>query len=382
MHILILGARAPACLEYARAFKQSQWHVTVADSLQRPLTRYSAAIDHFLYLPAPRYKLQEWTDTLIHYIQTNKVDLVLPMCEEVFYLSYQKPLLAKYTQVLVDEFELMRVLHHKGLFAQLVESWPIKAPETFILSDQTKLGLYKEQSEHFVFKPAFSRFASLTLVCPKAKLLDQIRIEAFNPCIVQKFIKGTEYCSYSILHQGKVTAHSCYQPTYRAGKGAGLYFVPQNIKAILDFVMYFGRKTRFTGQVAFDFIEDETGDFFVIECNPRGSSGVHLFFNQHQALVNALTHHSNALLTPNHQQALASKFAMVAVGLPKSLKKFRQWKIDFHMAKDIVFDPEDPKPSLNQYKSTYEALCLALKYKKSLWQAITEDIEWNGEFLV
>ena len=38
MRVLILGARAPACLEWARAFSQAGWTVTVADSLAQPLS--------------------------------------------------------------------------------------------------------------------------------------------------------------------------------------------------------------------------------------------------------------------------------------------------------------------------------------------------------
>jgi len=41
MHVLILGARAPACLEWARAFDEAGWTVSVGDSLGQPLSRFS-----------------------------------------------------------------------------------------------------------------------------------------------------------------------------------------------------------------------------------------------------------------------------------------------------------------------------------------------------
>ena len=51
MRVLILGARAPACLEWARAFEHAGWKVTVADSLAHPLSRFSRAAERFVRLP-------------------------------------------------------------------------------------------------------------------------------------------------------------------------------------------------------------------------------------------------------------------------------------------------------------------------------------------
>lgn len=51
MHVLILGARAPACLEWARSFDEAGWTVSVGDSLSHPLSRFSRSAQHFVRLP-------------------------------------------------------------------------------------------------------------------------------------------------------------------------------------------------------------------------------------------------------------------------------------------------------------------------------------------
>ena len=54
-------------------------------------------------------------------------------------------------------------------------------------------------------------------------------------------------------------AHALYEPTWRAGKGAGIFFEPRSVPAIERFVAGLARHFNLTGQVAFDFIEDYAG---------------------------------------------------------------------------------------------------------------------------
>ena len=69
MHVLILGARAPACLEWARACAASGHQVTVADSLAWPLARASRAVQAFVRLPEPRSNPQVWIEALANLIR-------------------------------------------------------------------------------------------------------------------------------------------------------------------------------------------------------------------------------------------------------------------------------------------------------------------------
>ena len=79
MRVLILGARAPACLEWARAFSQAGWTVTVADSLAQPLSRFSRAAEHFVRLPEPRHDPEAWIEALA----VSYTHLTLPTNREV-----------------------------------------------------------------------------------------------------------------------------------------------------------------------------------------------------------------------------------------------------------------------------------------------------------
>jgi len=381
MHVLILGARAPACLEWARAFQHAGWTVTVADSLAQPLSRFSRAAEHFVRLPEPKANPQAWIDALATVICQQSVDLLLPTCEEVFYLAHGLERLRPLCRVFTSAFELLHRLHHKGDFATMTQGWAVAAPPTQVLYDPAALQALAAEGENLVLKPAYSRFASQTLIRPSAAQLAKIQPSRAAPWVAQDFVAGQEYCSFSVLVDGQLRAHSCYQPRYRVGRGSGIYFqacAPLPIRAFLE---QFGRETGYTGQVGFDFIEDAQGRFHVLECNPRATSGVHLFDNQRSQLVAALSENTGA--NPPLQATLEPRMialAMLLLAAPQRACSRPFWN-DYRQARDVIVQDGDRGPLLAQLLSLSEIIGRALTRRCGLLAASTADIEWNGQAL-
>ena len=119
MHVLILGARAPACLEWAHAFAASGWTVSVGDSLAWPLARSSRAVHRFVRLPEPRSNPQAWVDALAERIRQDAIDLLLPTCEEVFYLAHGLPQLAPLCRVLTSDFDFVDKVSREAIASDL-----------------------------------------------------------------------------------------------------------------------------------------------------------------------------------------------------------------------------------------------------------------------
>jgi hypothetical protein len=67
--------------------------------------------------------------------------------------------------------------------------------------------------------------------------------------------------------------------------------------ATLNWVQSFVSRTQFSGQIAFDFIESAEGQVWAIECNPRTTSGIHLFADM-PGITSAFTDPSVPLQTP------------------------------------------------------------------------------------
>lgn len=381
MHVLILGARAPACLEWARAFQHAGWKVTVADSLAQPLSRFSRAAEHFVRLPEPKANPQAWIDALATVIRQQSVDLLLPTCEEVFYLAHGLERLRPLCRVFTSDFDLLHRLHHKGDFAAMTQGWAVAAPPTQVLHDLTALQALAAEGENLVLKPAYSRFASQTLIRPSAAQLAKIQPSVDAPWVAQDFVAGQEHCSFSVLVDGQLRAHSCYQPKYRVGRGSGIYFqacAPLPIRAFLE---QFGRETGYTGQVGFDFIEDAQGRFHVLECNPRATSGVHLFDDQRSQLVAALSESAGA--NPPLEATLEPRMiarAMLLLAAPQRAFSRPFWK-DYQHARDVIVQDGDRGPLLAQLLSLGEIIGRALTRRCGLLAASTADIEWNGQTL-
>ncbi|WP_437879827.1 ATP-grasp domain-containing protein [Pseudomonas sp. LRF_L74] len=376
MHVLILGARAPACLEWARAFHGAGWTVTVADSLAWPLARSSRSTDHFLRLPEPREDANAWVDALIAAVTARGIDLILPTCEEVFYLAHGLPRLNALCRVLTSPFELLHRLHHKGDFAAMTEGWEVAAPQTHVITTPDELRPWQRQSADWVFKPAYSRFASQTLIRPAADRLAAIQPTTSAPWVAQRFVPGREHCSFSLLIDGQLRAHASYHPKYRVGRGSGIHFEVTAPAAIRWFVERFGAETGYSGQVGFDFIEDNEGRFHVLECNPRATSGVHLFDDQGPQLVAAIEQQQAPLLASADARQVS--LAMLLFGAPRHGLRRQFWR-DFAGARDVVVRDGDLLPLLAQLPGVGEIVGRALSRRCGLLAASTADIEWNGQ---
>lgn len=377
MHVLILGARAPACLEWARSFDEAGWTVSVGDSLSHPFSRFSRSAQHFVRLPEPRQNPAAWVEALATAISTLGIDLLLPTCEEVFYLAHGLERLTPLCRVLTSDFALLHRLHHKGHFAAMVNNWELTTPETHVITDHHHLLALADEATQWVFKPAYSRFASQTLIRPSAQQLNKVQPSDVAPWVAQRFIEGRELCSFSVLLDGELHAHSCYHPCYRVGRGSGIYFQPSAPESVRQFLEQFGRDTGYTGQVGFDFIEDRDGRFHVLECNPRATSGVHLFDNQRRLLVSSLNNSPERVLEPTPEPRMVA-LAMLLLAAPQRALSAPFWR-DYVAARDVIVQKGDFWPLVAQVLSLGEIITRAASLRCGLLAASTADIEWNGQ---
>lgn len=372
MRVLILGARAPVCLEWARAFHAAGWQVTAADSLRWPLTRFSNAVDRYIRLPEPKTSFPLWNYELLREVTDTGVDLVLPTCEEAFYLSHIKSRFPASCKVFTGDFELMERLHHKGRFAQMTHGWPISSPETHLLESEGDVLKFHGNPEEWVFKPAYSRFAVYTLIKPARDDLSSLIPTIQRPWVAQRFVDGRESCCFAVFDQGRLLAHSCYQPKYRVGRGAGIWFKPMAIPVVADFLLQFGKDTGYTGQAGFDFIEDADGKLHVIECNPRGTSGLHLL----SLPIKSNTSHWSGTFTLDDRIKMVG-LAMAVFMAPGNCLSREFWR-DVLSAKDVIFRMNDPLPQFGQIPALIEMIARSRMRKITLLDATTKDIEWDG----
>lgn len=370
---LLTGARAPAALELAKNLAESGIEVHVADSIPAALTYYSKWIASYCIVPSPKQETDSFIDRLTKVVKQKQIDWLVPTCEEIFYIAKHKEKLEPFCKVFCEDFIKLIELHDKYRFIQKAASFGLKVPATNLCRDNYEVEASLKDAAIKIAKPVFSRFSSKVVYLPHQRI-EPDEIHDKNPWVVQEFIAGNVFCSYSIAHKGEIRAHVVYQSKFRAGKGATIHFQPIQHTQINQWVDTFIQKSRFTGQIAFDFVVDKNRAVYAIECNPRLTSGIHLFRNQ--PIANAILHNQEVAAA---KRSLQIKAAMMLYLVPNI--KEHGWKhtlTALFQSRDIVFDRQDIAPFWKQLHSCYYFWKLSRQHRIRTMEATTLDIAWDG----
>lgn len=104
---------------------------------------------------------------------------------------------------------------------------------------------------------------------------------------IQEWIHGTQLCSYAVARGGEIKASAVYPVIDTIDGSSCVFFQSVDNPRVRYFMEVLARTFNITGQIAFDFIETPEV-LYSIECNPRATSGIHLF-NKTPWLADALT---------------------------------------------------------------------------------------------
>ncbi|MFF0830469.1 ATP-grasp domain-containing protein [Brevibacillus sp. NPDC003359] len=383
--VLLTGGRAPATLELARLLGSAGHRVIVAESARRHLCQHSRYVKSSYQVPPPRQQPDAYIEKLCEIMQHERIDLLIPTCEEIFYVSRGRDRLLDYGEVLVEGIEVLRSLHDKWLFAEMACEVGALVPQTVRVQSPTQLREAMLQARGaVVLKPVYSRFAAhVRIVADPSSAVGQSTLPeptGRQPWLVQQFIKGKQVCSYAVAHNGQLTLYADYETTHTAGQGASIHFAYSAHLQVKDFVSRFVQRHKFSGQIAFDFIENEQGELYVIECNPRLTSGVHLFTGQLEAATAYFSDRGKTVV-PAGKQASMLGMAMLTYGLlgMTNGEEARRWGRDLLSARDVLFRRDDPRPFFDQFSMLADLAWQSFRTRKSMIACSTSDIEWNGE---
>jgi hypothetical protein len=156
--------------------------------------------------------------------------------------------------------------------------------------------------------------------------------------------------------------------------GATIFYEPHHNQTIQDFVKAYVSHFSFTGQIAFDFMVNEEGNIYPIECNPRATSGLHLF-KEDSGIEKCLIGDSDELLVGDHSMMLL--FPMLYEYF-SSKDKASHWKA-IKQAQDVVFSTKDISPFFYQFVAFSYLYLKGKKTGLTPIQVSTHDIEWDGE---
>lgn len=365
-------------LELARNLHRRGHEVYAADTSTFHLSRFSNAIRKFFVVPSPRFAPQEFIGAVLDIVQEEKIDLLIPIWEEVLYLSKELHRFPKSCKVFCSPFELTHTLHNKWLFTKKMESLGVPAPKAVLVRSKEDLENLQFTTP-FVLKECYSRAAQSTVKVDPSDV-PSINIESKNPWIAQECLDGKKYCTYSVCYRGKILAHAAYPVEYTLDGSSCLAYEAVEHQGVFHWVKDFVEKVKYTGQVGFDFIETAGGTLYAIECNPRSTGGLHLF-SAEERIDRAFLHQNTETIFPKKGYSRQIVAAMVMYGLRNGIKegKFFQYLNKFFTTKDVIFSFYDLKPFLSEPLLFVAYLAKSIKLGMSMPAAFTYDLNWNGD---
>jgi hypothetical protein len=387
VNVLITSARMPFALDEVRKFGRRGHRVFAADTFGAAPGAHSHHVAARLRVASPQHAPARFIADVKQILIEHRIDLLLPCFEEVFYLARHLPELAQLTQVFTSELDTLARLHRKSSFNALARQLGIAVPETIVVEDQVELLRALGAWRRYVARPAYSR-GGLQLLTNTGPLAGALAVGACRPTrarpwIVQPYVDGTDVCSFSVSHHGRVVAHCAYVHPMEIEHRGGIVFESVAEPGTLDAVARLVEATGYHGQLGADFRRTADRSLVALECNPRPTAGVHMM--------------ADALLVDAVVAPSSGRVRVVPAGIRRKYNGavlrdlvLHGTRLGEHLALllsryDVDRKDRDRMPSLYQLLSYVLTLGTRARRHRaaprgtSLMAAYFDGVEWNGE---
>ena len=375
--ILITAGRSPITLELARQLNAQGHQIIVADNGKYYISRFSNYIQKGYTLPNPRFHSKQFLQSLKNLINKEKIDYYIPIFEEGFYVAANINMFDSTCKIFLDDFGKLINLHNKWSFNQLLKQHGFLYPKTKLLTNLAELENLIDSG--YILKKAYTHAAQDIVYLDTKKDIKKITINEKNPWIIQEYIEGKKYCSYSICHAGKVNAFSLYPVQYSIDKSSCIYYESIEDEAIFNWVTELIQKINYTGQIGFDFIKTAEGKLYAIECNPRATAGAHLF-NPKECVDQAFFNQNTQLIQSKPGTKKMIGIAMLLYGwrTTKALVSSKSFLKTFSSSSDVIYKKHDIKPYFVQFIICTSYWFKAKQKKIRLTAAFYYDLVWTS----
>ncbi|KAL8667961.1 MAG: hypothetical protein Q9168_007171 [Polycauliona sp. 1 TL-2023] len=304
--VLITGVGMTKGLALARLFYEAGHDVLGADFEPYGVQvcgRYSKSLRRFYRLPKPTADdgSAYYINALLRVIKSERVDLWVS-CSGVASAvedGQAKEVVERRSSCRAIQFDVhtTSTLHEKDTFTQETERLGLPVPETHNVTSRDAVHKVLHASpkrNSYIMKSVGvddAVRANMTLL-PRRTVSEtynhvaQIAISDQKPWVLQEFIQGKEYCTHSLVIDGKVKMFVACPSAELLMHYEALPADSALSRAMLAFTIEFVARSgkSLTGHLSFDFLVDEKANekgaelmLKTIECNPRAHTAVALF---------------------------------------------------------------------------------------------------------
>lgn len=362
LKILLSNGRFPVTLDLARQLRRGGHRVYVVDPMHYHVCKFSAAVRKSYHVPAPHVDPAGYLAGVKQAVEESDIDLIIPLHEEIFFLAEcDDPDIQK--RLFAPPFEILMRLHNKWEFSKWLTQIGIDTPKAWLcrnMDDVRKLDATKE----YALKPVFGRASSKVYhLKPGQPPPEDCDVDEENHYVAQEWIYGMRFCTYSVVRRGRIRALGIYPVQDTIDGSSCVYFEAIEHAGIQAYVERIVTQLGdITGQLAFDIHETEDGRLVAIECNPRATSGIHLFSRTADlARVFCETDPSQPSLIarPGVRKQVAPGMLMVPVKSHSNVKEYLRHMKRLMGTRDVMFNARDVGPSLMQpfLLTSYYEIC-------------------------
>lgn len=370
--VLLTLGRLPKALELARGLHRAGCRVIVAEPFRWHVCGASRSVAKSIRLPSPNDDPTRYRDALVNVIEKESVDLVIPVSEEAIHAMAVADRLAPSVRVFSLPRNQLIALHDKLSFARTAAAAGLSVPTTFAVHEPAAQQLVDRHA--VIVKPSHG--------CSGVgiqRLERGQRLPDLPGHIAQSLVEGRHISTFSVVHEGAVRVTAMYEGTLFSGTVAVCFRrVPQH-DAVASWVERFVAAQGLSGFVSFDFIVDDEGTPWAIECNPRLTSGVH--FLDHGDLAAAVLAPDQPRTIRFRERDHFQQFYPALTETYKFILRPRQFAHKFATllrARDVVLSARDPLPFLLMTPVSWPILRQTIFEGKSFGEAATDDIAWHG----
>ncbi|KAJ3045770.1 hypothetical protein HDV00_007896 [Rhizophlyctis rosea] len=396
LNILLTNGRFPVSLDLARQLHSAGHTIYVVDPMKSHVCRFSNAVQQSGHVPAPHFDPPGFLAMLQKEVTSHNIDLIIPLHEEVFHIALQSK---QYPEIINKLFappvEMLMSLHNKWSFSRLQKAFGLDCPETWLVatpSDIDNLDL----SQELAFKPCFGRAKSNLHHHKPGQPIPESLTNGIAPAtkyVAQLWHTGKQYCTYAVAWKGTLLCFGVYPVIHTMDGSSCVYFESIRHEKILAYSRTLVEKLNYTGQMALDFIETDDR-VMAIECNPRATSGIHLFSSSKpSSLAKAFTDPESLISNPQRTTQLpilphqpTKRQLVPGMLMNKSAKKNVNWhSFVGHMkhlttTRDVLYSRKDLAPSFMQpfLVMSYYEICRERKID-SIGVMFQDDLVWEPD---
>ncbi len=382
MRVLVTSSRNTFALDLIRKLGSVGHTVFASDTYAGAVGNHSRFLAGHLVTSSPRFETDAFIAEVGAFVTAHEIDVIIPTFEEVFYLAARVADLPAGVRLYAGSFADLARLHDKASFQRLAEAADVPIPETVVVTSPDELRAAIDRFPRYFARAAFSR-GGVGLLTNTGALAGKVAVEDCvptpdQPWLVQPFVDGPMVCSYSIIVDGRVTAHSTYRAAEQWAHSTAIAFLAVDSTDTLAYAQRIvdTLDPGFSGQLSFDFVDHGDG-LRIIECNPRPTNGVILLGADEvsRALFGDVA--EPIVAAPGTEREIS--LAVVADCFAEPLSHLPQSLHDLLHVKDVGSGWHDSLAMLWSPATIVHGAKIEHGSRTELLAALGDDIVWNGE---